>query len=593
MALNQTNNYRFTTPHAAIIVWNYDNRLGVDPSNNSSINTINEIIISTVSCTSIQTNKSKGSPAGSFTFTLAPNRDWVSQITAGSWCAILMSNSPITSAQLKNADPNYVKMIGKIESVRIEVAIDQDGARHSQYVVSGTDWGYIFNNVLYIDNLIAAAKDPTNQANTFAIALQKQLFGDKNSPQSFKVADNLVTLLGVFGASSPGLDAASSAINRANKSVYDFLIPNEMATYFNFVDGDGNINQSTKLSDLLTLETGKLSTYDTYSDTNEAYGFIDPFSLQGTNTFWQILMDNSNPALNELYNEIEWEDNGQGTLGPSLTIYNRIKPFSYRTDLTTSNQVSKLRSPFTLIKTHQIDNVMVTGVNMGTNWRDKYNFVEIRPQFQDFSVIGSWTAQKSQGSDPVAFNREGFRPYIVGTKQFPVDPTSSNGVYNANQLTTWVALLKEWFFDTHKLLNGTLIMRGTTEYIGVGNNILFEAGLVNPTMNINTGANINTNTNYILAHVENVSHSFTVGPEGERTYNTTIQFVRGIVVNNNNGNALGNPNFVPVGSGSLDQLASQLPNVNYKNTINTFTTSDGINDPVHPIDPDPNKLRGT
>jgi energy-converting hydrogenase Eha subunit B len=583
MALNQTNNFRIVTPHAAIIIWNYDNRLGSDPTNAGTINDINETILSTLSLQSIQTSKSKSSPAGSFTVNLAPTRDWVSQITAGSWCAILMSNNPISPTQLAKADPKFVKMIGKIESVRADIQIDEEGARHTTYTMTGTDWGYIFNNVLYIDNLISAANTPTNQGNAIAIALQKQLFGDGNTPQSFKVVDNLVALLGIFGSSSPELDKASGAINRINKSIYDFLIPTKMAQYFNFVDGDGNINPSTKLSDLLTLQVGKLVAQDQYADTNEAYGFIDPFSLQGTNTFWQIMMDNSNPALNEMYNEIDWETNNSGTVGPSLTIFNRIKPFSYRTDLQSSAAANKLKSPFTLLKTHVIDNVKVTSVNIGTNWRDKYNFVEIRPLFQDFEILNGWTAQKSQGSDTAAFNREGFRPMIVGTKQFPVDisttSSASSAQYNADMLTSWVELLKEWFFDTHRLLNGTLVMRGTTEYIGVGNNILFEAGLINPTMNLNQGANTNTNTNYVLAHVENVNHTFTVSGDGGRTYITTIQFVRGLVVNKANGN------YTLVGSGSLDELASDLQNQKYKNTVNTVSTSD-------PSDPDPNKVRG-
>ena len=587
MALNQTNNYRINTPHAAVIIWNYNDRLSSLKTTTSTINSVNQVILSTVSCVSIRTSKSKVSPAGSFEIVLAPNRDWVSQITTGSWCTILMSNKPITQDQISNADPDFVKMIGKIEAVRVDVVVNDEGARQTRYVVTGTDWGYIFNNTLYIDNLIASASDPTNQGNTIAIALQKQLFGDGNTPQSFKVADNLVALMGIFGASSPGLVEASHSINRIDKSVYDFLIPTEMSQYFNFVDGDGKVNQSTKLSDLLGLLVGRLTAYDTYEDTNESFGFIDPFSLQGTNTFWQILMDNSNPALNEMYNEIDWDKDDTGKVGPSLTIFNRIKPFSYQTTVPVPDLASKLRSPFTLLKTHVIDNVMVMNINVGTNWRDKYNFVEIRPLFQDFNILAGWTGQKSQGSDPVAFNREGFRPYIVGTKQFPVSPSSSTAQYTADLLTSWVQLLKEWYFDTHRLLNGTLTMKGTTEYIGVGNNILFEAGLINPTMNLNSGANQNTQTNYILAHVENVEHSFTVSDDGARTYTTVIQFVRGILVNNSNGN------FTVVGSGSLDQLASDLQNDQYKNQINSFGTSDGINDPIHPIDPDPNKLRGT
>ena len=87
-----------------------------------------------------------------------------------------------------------------------------------------------------------------------------------------------------------------------------------------------------------------------------------------------------------------------------------------------------------------------------------------------------------------------------------------------------------------------------------------------------------------MAHVENISHNFT-NIDGARTYTTVIQFVRGIVVDSSRN---------LVGSGSLDQIASQsLLESQYKNSVNTFGTSDGINDPLHPIDPDPNKLRGT
>ena len=584
MALNQSNNYKITTPHAAVIVWNYDDRIGAEGANIGTINNVNRRILSTVSCVSIQTTKSKGNPVGSFQVVLAPTRDWVSEITAGSWCTILMSHLPITPAQLKNADARFVKMIGKVEGVKLDVVVDDDGARHSRYVMSGSDWGHIFNNVLYIDNLIAASSDPTNQGNTVAILLQKALFGDGNSPQSFKVADNLVSLLGIFGASTEGLTKPGDAIQRLGKAVYDFNIPTEMAQYFNFIDADGNINQSIKISDLLTLQVGRLSAYDDYDDTDEAYGFIDPFSLQGTNTFWQILMDNSNPALNEMYNEIEWEQGNNGKIGPSLTLFNRIKPFSYRTDLPMSAETTKLRSAFNNIKTHVIDNVMVTAVSVGTNWRDKYNFVEIRPQFQDFNIIANWTAQKTQGFDEVAFNREGFRPLIVGTKQFPVDPSKkNNGTFDPDYLTAWIALLKEWYFDTHKLLNGTLTIKGTTEYIAVGNNILFEAGLVNPTANLNNGAVNSKSTTYVLAHVENVEHTFTVQNDDTRTFVTVIQFVRGVLVNQSRN---------IVGSGSLDELASTIQDESLINTVNTLGTSDGINDPNHPIDPDPEKLRG-
>jgi len=137
-------NYKVKTPHAAVLVWNYTDRIG-NPSgkyNSTGVapGKLNEIekeslpvIISTLSCVSIQTNKSKGQPDGSFNLVLAPFKNWTSTLTAGSWCCIMMSNEPITAQDLDKANKNHVKMIGRIESVRCETSVNEEGARQTLY----------------------------------------------------------------------------------------------------------------------------------------------------------------------------------------------------------------------------------------------------------------------------------------------------------------------------------------------------------------------------------------------------------------------------------------------------------------------------
>src|SRR6188768_1878622 len=130
---------RIKTPHAAIKIWNYVDRVGIDGTNPVRANTINEEIISTISCTGIQTYKTKSDPVGTFSFSLAPTRNWTATITPGSWCVIMMSNEVITKESFKKADPKLVKMFGKIQDVRVEVGIDDSGARQTRYLVSGQD----------------------------------------------------------------------------------------------------------------------------------------------------------------------------------------------------------------------------------------------------------------------------------------------------------------------------------------------------------------------------------------------------------------------------------------------------------------------
>ena len=570
------------TPHAAVIVWNYVDRIGTEGMTASpqssgvapgKILETEPQIISTLSLISIQTSKSKGQPNGQFQLTLAPTKNWTSVLTSGSWVAILMSNEPITKDDLKKANKKQVKMIGKIESVRVETQ-QVDSERQTRYYVTGTDWGHIFNSVVYVDNLLAGKNDPVSQGNAAAVALRNALFGGGGTPHAFNVDDNLRSIIQIFGQSLKGFTKAGKDINRLAKAVYTFKIPKEMKDFFDLRDANNNPAASNNIAQILSLRSGILIGPDQYKPSNEAQGFINPFSLQGQNNIWQILLENSNPVLNEMYTEMRWSDDSVPDNALSLTIYNRIKPFAFKSFTGEAGSSSGIKSYFQWIKAHKIDNNTVISVNAGTNWRDKYNFIEIKPDFQDMTVFANWYKQKSQAFDEKAFEREGFRPLIAGTKQFPSGGGNKGGKVNVdwNLLSVWARAMREWYFNTHRMLNGTLVMHGTTPYIAVGDNIQFDAGLINPTANINDYTVRSGKNQNILAHIESVTHGFTINGDA-RNYTTTIQFVRGIIVYESG---------KIVGRGTLDKYTTSVPeNIdnNTKNIVSTSTEADP-GDPV-------------
>jgi hypothetical protein len=565
-------NFKIVTPHAAVIVWNYDDRGG--RKGFDAVNEVEQTIISTVSCVSISTQKTKSNPQGSFNFVLAPYKDWISALTPGSWCCILMSQNPIAAEDFKKADPKKVKMIGKIDSVRIDTNIDSDGARKTQYVVTGVDWGYVFNNTIYIDNFLANPSDPKALGQGTAIAIQSMLFGKNGVPKSMDTSSNLRSLINIFGKPLNGFTQQGTDINLLGSAIYDFIIPKKMVEYFNFLGPNGKPTPSQKINHILTLFTGSLKAKDKYNNLSESVGFIDPYSLQGAHTFWQVLQENSNPAINEMVTDLRWEENGL-----RLALYNRIKPFSFSGYNPDAAKYQGLRSFFQLVKTIDIDDNDIISVNAGTNWNDKYNFIEIKPDFSSFQTFANWYKQKSQVKDQSAFSREGFRPLIVHTKQYPgyVNKTSVDvDSINWNAITAWSNLLAEWYFDTHRMLNGTITIIGQNQYIGVGDNIRFNADLINPNSNFSSSAVQNGTNNFLLAHVESVSNSFGVTPDGARQFVTTIQFVRGIFVN---------PKGEAIGQGTLDKHISSMQNGDTRNTKNVITTS-GIDDP------DPSKVKG-
>lgn len=559
--------FKVKTPHAAIIVWNYKDRIHSPNDKGLTGSGVEDLlgveskpktyILSTLSCISIQTQKSKSQPDGSFNFVLAPTRNWVSLLTPGSWCCILMSGEGIKEEDLTRANRNKVKMLGRIETVRCETHMEDDGTRKTLYYVSGKDWGDIFNSNIYIDNLIRGPGDSGSQMDVAATAIRKILYKDgSGTPSVQSVANNLRDLIHIFGKDISPYTGAVPETGRMANSMYSFKLPPEVIKYFKLDKGS--------LDQVLKLVTGSLvSTEDKYDDTHpESEGYIDPFSLQGTHTLWQILLENSNAALNEMLTDFRWSNNNK----VDFCVYNRIKPFCYQND---GQPLAVKRSYFKNVKTHRIDDLDVISVNAGTNWRDKFNFIEVKPQFQEFYIIENLTKQKSQAFDRDAFNREGFRPLIVDTKQFPTQANSNKSDISFKNiqwqnLQDWVKLMREWYFDTHRLLNGTLVMYGTTPYIGVGDNVRFDAGLINPTPNINKGTMKKGVNGYILAHIESISHTFTVDANGARAYRTVIQFVRGIVVNHNNS---------LLGDGALDKNATDVPSSKDFNTANTFGVS--------------------
>jgi len=584
------------TPHAAVLVWNYVDRVGIPTGDYKSSGIAKKnldkiegggvvpVIVSTLSCISIQTSKSKGLPGGTFNLVLAPFKNWVGNLTAGSWCCILMSNKTITEDDLKTADKDKVKMFGRIESVRCETKMNDDGTRQTLYYVTGTDWGEIFNCTLYIDNLIRGPKDKGNQqTDVLALAMRAILFGKDGNPAIGAVHKNLNAILRIMGSRGTLKSRVdpSGEVHRLAGSIYEFALPALVIKYFDFRTPKGDkIKVGKSLNNFLSLINGKLVAKDTYGGHSEASGFVDPFSLQGTHSLWQVLLENSNPALNEMLCDLRWNPGGNG--GVTLALYNRIKPFAYK-NFNPKKSGSNIKSYFQYVKTNVIDNAKVISINAGTNWRDKVNFIEIKPSFSEFQIIATIQKQKTQAFDPESFKREGFRALIVDTKQFPVKKgaTASYGGDGADwaQLENWVFLMREWFFGTHRQLNGTLIMQGSTPYIGIGENILFDAALINPTPNL-TSATVKAKVNpSILAHIESVQHSFSVDNNGARTYRTTIQFVRGITVQGDD--------YKMFGEGMLDQDVSKTSQSEDRNRRNTVSTSD------IPGDPDPQKVKGT
>ena len=598
---------KIVTPHAGVIIWNYADR--INASGGEDVHDINEIIISSSSLISISTSKRKSTPAGSFEFQLAPTHNWVARITPGSWCVLLMSQTKpipqITNTQPGSADPKLLKMLGRISEVRVAVEVDQEtGARKTAYVVTGQDWCSVFDTKLYIDPVARnnALDDQSPIGHSYRIGFDSfftEWTDDKHIglPSSTQVVDAIIKIWG-----SPVSDISSeigSTLGSSANPIQDspnllisteaqFKLPVPVAQYMGLGGLLSDVTgPSVNFAKVIERFDGVLDDYDSYSgDNNEAQGIPNPDSFYKVNSFWQMLIDNSNPAINELVTDLRWDDDQA-----SLALYKRVKPFINRSSFDGNDggsndgpEIKKNISMFANVRRVEIPLEDVVKINGGTNWRDKVNFIEIRPSQQliqnNFDTL---TKVGAQAIDRPAYEREGFKPLIQNVYYMP---------YNGNDpapvaALQWKFLLREWYFNTHLMLNGSVTIIGQDQYIQVGDNIQIPAEVFGP-------ASFNSlqpqQKAYFTAHVEAVAHTFNVEPNGgARSFATTIQFVRGVFTHKN-GQIFGGTLFSvsdddsPL-DGAIDRDATDLTSSEEKN-IRVITTSTSG-------DFDKNKKRGT
>jgi hypothetical protein len=583
------------TPHAAIIVWNYIDRITSTNTSASNVHRVEPKIFSTLTCRSIRTSKSKSQPEGSFELVLAPRRNWTATLTPGSWLAILMSQDKITNNDmLTKANPNKVKMLGRIHSVRSHVVVDQTtGARMTEYIISGSDWGHLLNTLVYVDPMVRdASSTSANFWVTWRLLYEKlaiSLVENKKLPSS---DDNVKTLIGLWGQDPQAVQemeakiaGTGNAVKVASSTAYQ--LPKEVGEYFGF--------ETNEISKLLTLKSGVVQDgnkksadnnmfYDQYptEDAVEAVGVINPDSIFGTHTLWQLLRDNCNDAINELVADMRWEQDGKA----KLTLYKRVRPFIFRDDF--DGKTAKLTEPLIAymynVRTVKIPLNDILAADAGTNWQDKYNFVEILVDQSNTEQVRNYMIKgKSQSLDEVAFPREGFRPMFVSTRYLPKD---MGGGFDPFGVVDWKNLIREWHFNSHVLLNGNIVFMGQNNYIQVGDNIMFDERAITTTQNINADSlKHRKDSPHVLAHVESVSHNFTVDNKGARHFSTTVSFVRGIIVDNNRRPIKDISGLGEQTEGRLDKDATSLSisdDLNKKNVFGSSTQND----------PDPDRRDG-
>jgi hypothetical protein len=507
------------TPHAKVLIYNYVER-GGDPQPKKELAYF-ELEVSD-DIVAINTQKSKSTPSGSFAIHLAPTQNWTNLITPNSWLVIAMAQSPI-----KDFNSSNIKMIGRVDTVRTQTTISDNGTKITRYVIAGRDWGQALEAYVNIDP--AFIGQSVGLPALMKIAFSLELSDPKDAKAYAMSSDALVefclSLLDIGENPSIKIPEEAKGLLRSSH----LRIPYGLMNLFG--------SRGILLTSSIEMITGTLAlgSRGRYSKEVESLGTLNPQSLLGYNSIWSIINDHANTLINEVFCELNFY--GDGVLKP--TLYKRVKPFyttngllSNYIDSATNSDGSLIKSYFADVRRVPIFDEDVMSVDIGTNGRDVINFIELviavntgLPPAQKVALDTLTKANNNtyESSDDPSLSRDGLRPLKFVTRFFP--PSLLEGGVNFNRAKNWLPILKNWFFNTHKMLNGSITIIGQDRYIPVGDNIEISSSLAFGDISANASGE-----DGLIGQIESVSNSFSINQFGVKKFTTTINFSRGVTI---------------------------------------------------------------
>lgn len=539
---------------AEVIVYNYafrDSDVVIPSLKNfpsPQVTTTEEVKIG-YAATSITCTKSKSSPYGTFSITLKPTEDWITKIVPGSWCAIFMSNDKLTKDTINNSaaadGDNFLaplKMVGLIMAVRVNKSISQEGVVSITYTISGFDFGYTLTSSIYVNQMFQGQA----LAGAYVSSWSSLSFPNDDSTIGDPALNISRVLQGWSKISKEGIKAGLSVDIKPPD--IRIVIPDQVAKLLGTeteIIGFMNtaIGLDQRKSKLVTIEGSAAKNFKTPL-VGEKY--FEPHRLILNNTVWGMINEYVNPTLNEAYCDLHIctaEPNiasfaqvaknlgvaapGVGKVQPLFVM--RQIPFSTPNYESTNSLIALENTPSaksepypitmltdlpkTIIPSHKVINY-----DIGFSEYDRVNFTELNAfelnaQNKGMGINTNNKPSNQEGS----IKRFGLRPKIVYGADYGFSATDK-----LNTASTWRGLLRDWFFDTHRYVNGTVECIGLTEHIAIGENIVLQQ-------------------EEILGHIESYTHTFSVDPEtGLKTFRTSIEFVRGISSKSNS------KEFIPV-----------------------------------------------
>ena len=534
---NGSDGIHSTAPHWVLTFVRWNNRyLNVPeakdtPENNQYFLSTRPPLVVENDCAAVSVSYSKESHTPSMQAMLyAADVNYMTGVAPGDFVFVNMLDFPedarkvadkARASQPINTVTDGFKGLFKVQSVRRVLGIDPaTGTKKVMFQVSGYA-NTEFNNTLYFNPFLISDTEANNQF-LFVSRISSVWEQYVSKKGTFAVQDILKLLID----STIGSGFNSAATDKKGLSVTQnthFFIPDKVGKLlgqnnaksakdiYNYVFGvqaysaasSANTTLAKGMNPTIKKITGRFYTTGVPC---QGSSFLKP-EYWNQVSVWSVLNQYTNAPINELFTTLRVSP--EGSVMPTVVF--RQMPFS-------SEKYKGLSTKFLNLPRWRISPDLLKDINIGRDEAARINFVQVFatvPQATQESNQGYISQQIANGNfvlDKLDVRRSGLKPYII-TSNFDT-VTTDKAAFLA---PTWAKLIGDSVIGGHLKLNGSIECYGIVEPIAVGDNLELDG---------------------VVYHIEGLSHSCSLAPDGKRSFTTSIEISHGVDVRSEKGDKI-------------------------------------------------------
>ena len=499
-------------------------------------------------CVSISTSSQKGNHLSQFSATLVPGQNYLSNILPGDYVIAWMLNEKeraedlvqrIRDGKACNRFKDGLKFFGRCHALRKQLQQDPGGTRITRYLLTGVGFSEFdatfYYNPHLAENIPAIGRWFGRIASSFNQLVDDGKYIDVNKAIPFFV--DLLLGRGVpeslgRGNSDPALKSSAGV-----EAPYSYIVPTSVGTLIGKTVSSKE-GGALAYADMLELiggvwtfdntpgETASAQASDSDSQdaqdaaiftpdgpaggsrritSNKMLGRFLPQIPQFENTtVWSILSQYLNPACNEMFTALR--TNGDGNVVPTLVV--RQLPFSS----------GLVNPPFAITRfldlpRWRIHPAMVTGADIGRSDTMRFNFVHVlgvAPTPVGKNDLTGQTVRNPPFRDDLDIARNGLRNYSTTVPCAFEDIKVKTGTGGSTAASNWMELISDILMGQHLALNGTMTLVGVQAPICIGDNVEWDG---------------------VAFHIEGLTHTGQLQPDGKKTFYTVLQLSHGMRIN--------------------------------------------------------------